>query len=194
MGNENATAEGEKFRAIYSGVIVDNADPLKLGRVRVRIQGLIEKSSWALPIGNPGSGAKKRGGIFVPPSGADVAIFFHAGDVDQPRYLGGNYGTGEVPGFLGGYDGEDVDPKDAALVPGWEGERYVVQVDERAGKERLFIRDKTTGDELLLDGAKGAIQLKATTLVNIVSDGVVNIEAPVLTLNGRPVAVGADPI
>ena len=175
------------------GVVTDNADPLNLYRVRVRIPGLIEPASaWAFPLGMPGGGSKRRGLAFGPEVGTEVAVFFNQGDVDHPYYMIGNWGTDEVPGPVGGYAGSDetaevVPSADAHDVIAMETKRYVIIIDDRVGKERLVLRDKNTGDQLLMDGVKGGIQVLATAMLHLKSMGSVVIDGAAVTIQGRAV-------
>lgn len=191
--------QGRKYTALYVGVVVDNADPERLGRARVRIEGLVEKSAWAFPLGHMRGGAKRLGAFAAPPPGAEVGVFFAAGDTDHPYFLPGAYGLGEVPGPVGGYrSGTDAPPPTSAAeathVTAFEGERYVVVLDERAGKERAFLRDKVTGDELLLDGVSKGVTLSATTALTLKATGLVSIEALQVLINGRLVKPAGPPI
>lgn len=170
-----------------------------LGRVRVRIEGLVQKSAWALPLGHTRGGSSKVGAFSVPPPGAEVGVLFHAGDVDHPYFLPAHYGRGEVPGPVGGYQGPgDPAPpataEEATKVLAFEGARYVVVVDEREGKERAVLRDKTTGDELVFDGVAKTVKLAATTSLTLKALGAVNIEALAVTINGRTVKPVGPPI
>jgi hypothetical protein len=199
---------GGKFRAIYVGVVTENADPLKVGRVRLRIPGLLEKSDWALPLGAVGGGTHRRGFYDPPDVGAEVAVFFHAGDPDKPCFLPGAWGAPggvrETPGPVGGYatplysgapgKPEEISPEDAPKVKSYETARWIMVFDDRAGKERLFIEDKKTGDHLLFDGVKSQVELRVTTLLRIVVDGICSINANQLTLNDRPVLPTSKPI
>ncbi len=182
---------GRKYTALYVGVVVDNADPLKLGRVRVKVQGLVEKSNWAFPLGTFGGGTKQRGGFRPPKKGADVGVMFNAGDVDAPYYLCGHWGEGEAPDYL---TTEDVAPEDADKVMVWEGDRYEVVADERPGKERFRIRDKKSNDEILMDGLKRGINIKGTSLVHIESTGGVVVDGASVTICDRPVIRNGKPI
>lgn len=200
---------GRKFTALYHGVVTNVADPERLGRVRVRVPGVVEpESDWALPMTN-GGGAKGRGIFDVPSVGSDVIVFFHAGEVDRPYYMGGNWGVPgpqrETPGFMGpargsaertGDDPEPVDPKDADKVKAWETARWLIVMDDRPGKERLFIRDKKTEDAIELDGRSGrmGISVLATTVLLLKCDGQVTIEGTAITLNGRVVMPTGKPI
>lgn len=194
---------GQKFCALYVGTVVDNADPEKLGRVRVRIPGICEPASaWAFPLG-AGGGTSHRGAYCPPDVRADVAVLFQAGDVERPFYIGGYWGAPdaglETPGPAGGYRGaedpvEDVSAADAPLVKALEGKRYIAIMDERAGKERLVLRDKVTDDEILFDGVQLGIRIKATTVLSLESDGVVSIKGLQVVVNGRPIINNGTPI
>jgi uncharacterized protein involved in type VI secretion and phage assembly len=178
--------------AAHLGVVVDNKDPKKLGRCRIRVPGLVEPASnWALPIGGLGGGVKGRGSFAAPKEGSDVVVMFLAGDVDAPVYFGGHYGEEERPAYL---DEENVAEADTHLVYVHETDRYEVVIDSRPGKGRLRLRDKKTNDEILMDGAKGGINISATSLVNIEAKGGVNIDGNAVTICERPVIRNGKPI
>src|SRR5215471_17336448 len=85
--------EGDRYLGLYVGVVVKRDDDEKLGRVRVRVPGLIEPASaWAFPLGTVGGGSDARGFYAVPEVGAEVGVLFHQGDVDHPYYLCGHWG------------------------------------------------------------------------------------------------------
>jgi len=91
-----------KFDSIYRGVIEDNDDPLKMGRVMVRIFGLhtskLTKTDtegiptsdlpWAEPVLSVLEGSMSGYGLWsVPLKGSHVMIFFESGNYTQPRYF-----------------------------------------------------------------------------------------------------------
>lgn len=83
------------------GVVVDNDDPLKMGRVRVRIYSIQQSKEdgikdeqllWAQPMF---LGAAYNSGQFIVPEVESVVlVIFEQGDKDTPLYLGGFYGVG----------------------------------------------------------------------------------------------------
>src|SRR5688572_9470618 len=82
-----------RYTALYIGHVVDRVDPECLGRVRVRIPGLVEPASaWAFPLGTVGGGSDRRGFFGVPEVNAEVGVLFHQGDIDHPYYLAGHWG------------------------------------------------------------------------------------------------------
>jgi len=76
----------------YCGVVLDTADPLKLGRIKVEVYGFWEGLDvalipWAIPGNNITAGSKTGGGFFsVPKVGAVVEIKFDNGNIYCPVY------------------------------------------------------------------------------------------------------------
>jgi hypothetical protein len=91
------------FQGLWNGVVVDDLDPKKLGRVKVRIFDLHDENTpvadipWAgacFPsafISSDGGNKNwKSGGFFqVPPIDALVHVMFQHGDPDFPIWMGG---------------------------------------------------------------------------------------------------------
>lgn len=74
----------------YIGKVVDNNDPQRLGRCRIRVYGVFEDTipnkdlPWALPefdfVGS------KKGSFIVPPVDTLVRVYFDDGDIYKPIY------------------------------------------------------------------------------------------------------------
>ena len=92
----------EQFNSFYRGVVEENNDPEKRGRVRVRIWGLhtenktktetegipTDELPWAEPCIPIFEGGISGFGMFgVPVQGSHVMIFFENGNYFQPRYF-----------------------------------------------------------------------------------------------------------
>jgi uncharacterized protein involved in type VI secretion and phage assembly len=86
-----------QFFGKYRGIVSDNDDPKKLGRIKARIPEVLGgvESGFALPCAPyAGNGS----GIFaVPPNGAGVWIEFEAGDVSRPIWSGCWWGENQLP-------------------------------------------------------------------------------------------------
>jgi uncharacterized protein involved in type VI secretion and phage assembly len=191
-----------QFLSVYDGVVTDRNDPFKVGRVRIRVPGLIEfPGVWALPMGMPGAGSATKGFFFVPEEGAEVSVFFKQGDVDHPRYLAGAWGrpngNPELPSSaLTAEDGTAYSKEEIPNVTVLETRRYEIVIDDNEGHERLAIRDKQSPDEdiIEIDSVNNGIRIKGTTAVRIESTGVVNLEGLQVIINGRVVRETGDPI
>jgi hypothetical protein len=187
--------------AIYDGVVKSRNDPLRVGRVRVVVPGLVEGDGvWAWPIGSPGSGSNARGFFFVPEVGADVAVLFKQGDPERARYLPGMWGLPEgvqqIPEAA-----RDLSPEDTPLVRAIDFTNYEVVVDERPGRETFRIRDKRSqegtdgnADIIEFDGVKRGITIRGTLAVQIESAGAININALQVRINKRIVRDTLEPI
>ena len=187
--------DGElRLDGLHVGEVVDREDPEGLGRVRVRIPGLVEPASaWAWPLGTVGGGSDRRGFFSVPEKGAEVGVLFHQGDVDHPHYLCGHWGKpdgqAEVPEPARG-----LSKADAPRVRALETERFLLWFDDREGKEALVVKDKKSGDQIEFDGKGMGITVKATSALMLKADGMVSIDAAVVQINGRLVMPGTKPI
>lgn len=87
-----------KYFGIYRGTVVENVDPMQLGRVSVIVPdvGSVTPSTWAMPC-VPIAG-KQMGTFMVPQIGAGVWVQFEGGDADYPVWTGGWWGiAAEVP-------------------------------------------------------------------------------------------------
>lgn len=209
MSSEKDGLPHERIRTLQTGVVTSNADPEGLGRVKFRINGLIEpESDWAWPLGGVGGGSHRRGFYSPPALGAEVGVLFHNGDTDRPYYLTGNWGAPdgvkETPGPVGGYatpkfDGspgepEAVLPEQMHMIQAYETARWILVFDDRPGKERCFLEDKKTGDHVLIDGANTNMDIKATGVLTIRADGMIVIDAPQVQIGGRLVSPSNKPI
>jgi uncharacterized protein involved in type VI secretion and phage assembly len=87
-----------KYWGKYRGTVVDNEDPMQLGRLLVQVPdvGGLTPSTWAMPC-LPMAG--KQAGVWVLPQiGAGVWVEFERGDISYPIWAGCWYGSAaEVP-------------------------------------------------------------------------------------------------
>ena len=183
-----------RYTGLYIGQVVDRADPERLGRVRVKVPGLVEPASaWAFPLGTVGGGSDRRGFFAVPEVGAEVGVLFHQGDVDHPYYLCGHWGkpdgATEVPEPV-----KSLSVAETPQVRAFETGRFLLVFDDRAGHEALVIKDKRSGDQLELDGAGMGITIEATSALILKADGIISIEGTTVVINGRLVLPGTKAI
>lgn len=89
--------EGPKFIGKFRGIVIDNVDPERRGRLLVRVQDVLETKeiSWALPaLPYVGKGV----GLFlIPPIDSRVWVEFEHGNTEYPIWAGGFWEENEAP-------------------------------------------------------------------------------------------------
>lgn len=81
----------------YRGTVVNNVDPLQIGRLQISCPAVLGESvlAWAMPC-SPYAG-DGEGLFLIPPIGANLWIEFEAGDPDKPIWSGGFWTVGRTP-------------------------------------------------------------------------------------------------
>ena len=88
----------EKYSGKYRGVVMNNIDPMQMGRIMVQVPDVtgLATSSWAMPC-VPVAGIQ-TGMYAIPIIGSGVWIEFEQGDPDYPVWVGCFWGSAaEVP-------------------------------------------------------------------------------------------------
>ncbi len=162
----------EEFSGVLLGIVEDRDDPQREGRIRVSFPTFADRLDgfWA-PIAVPMAG-NGRGFRFCPEIGDECLVAFDRNDPDHPY----------IVGFL--HNGVDKLP---APDP---QERVIATVN---GHSIIFRDpDPNKGDKgalIIRDGHGTSIEMTNAHL-KIAAVGQLDITAPILTLNGRPVAGG----
>jgi hypothetical protein len=94
----DAGGDGEKYYGKYRGLVLDNVDPMQMGRILAMVPDVSSMlpTSWCMPC-VPGGGLM-AGMLVVPSIGAGVWIEFEQGDPDYPIWSGCFWGSAaEVP-------------------------------------------------------------------------------------------------
>ena len=92
-----------RFYGKYRGFVVDNADPEKLGRLKLRVPSVLGDevvTGWAMPC-VPYGGEANQGMLFIPEREAGVWVEFEEGDLEFPIWVGSFWskpgGESELP-------------------------------------------------------------------------------------------------
>jgi uncharacterized protein involved in type VI secretion and phage assembly len=136
--------ESPKFYGVYRGTVVNNIDPLQIGRIMALVPDVsgLTPTTWAMPC-VPIAG-KQMGTFMVPQIGSGIFVQFEGGDPDRPVYMGGWWGdAAEVPALA------------LAGVPG--DPNIVIQTTLQ---NAIVVSD--------LPGPTGGIMLKSTTGATII--------------------------
>lgn len=100
-------SDGDPVRTFfgkYRGTVINNIDPLQLGRLLVQVPDVIglTPSTWAEPcVPLAGPTGPPMGVYLVPPIGAGVWVEFEQGDPDHPIWVGCRWGSkADVPAIV----------------------------------------------------------------------------------------------
>jgi uncharacterized protein involved in type VI secretion and phage assembly len=108
----------------YRGVVTDNKDPEKLGRLKVKVPSVLDTLElWAMPC-VPYAGPSV-GLMSLPPADAGVWVEFEGGDPSYPVWVGCYWHKGEIP--------EDGKPD----IKIWKTDKLSVKLDDSADEMAL---------------------------------------------------------
>lgn len=146
------------------GLVTDNKDPQKLGRVKVKIPVLSEQDqTYWVPIVMQGAG-KNRGWFFIPEPDDEVLVLFEHGDLDRPLVIGALWnGKDHAP---------DANPdpftNDHRVIKSRQGSRILF---DDGGEPKIVIEDGTKKARITIDSKNNKIVIEAL-------DGDVCFQAP----------------
>jgi hypothetical protein len=147
-----------RFFGKYRGIVVDDKDPARLGRLRVKVPSVLGPevvTGWATPC-LPYGGAADRGLLFVPERESAVWVEFEEGDLEFPIWVGtfwtrpGSDSQLPRPQAADGSDRETVqDPPTRKIIKTVKG--HTVQFEDADGEESVLVREGTHGHRITLD-------------------------------------------
>ena len=155
-------ADRRTFFGKYQGVVSDNRDPDKRGRIKARVVDIFgdDESGWALPC------APFGGFCALPKVGAGVWIEFMRGDPDYPIWSGCWWGAGsELPSVLG------PSPEKKVVLETEGGNRIIF--DDSPGSSGIILETaggqkiKLTSNGIELDNGNGATIKLSGSSVNV---------------------------
>ncbi|MBI3722431.1 hypothetical protein HY251_00520 [bacterium] len=153
-------AQASKIYGLVVGIVTNNKDPDKLGRVKVKFPWLDDTvESWWARICYP-MGGKERGYWWIPELEDEVLVGFEHGDVRFPYIVGSLYNGMDKPPkaddvtstfagteydhgaySCGGRDFNEDGKNDLRFIRSRSGNLLVF--DDKDGKEKVTITDKT---------------------------------------------------
>jgi uncharacterized protein involved in type VI secretion and phage assembly len=165
-----------KVYGVVVGIVQSVDDPLKIGRVQLHFPWLSDdsQSQWAR-VATLMAGPD-RGSWFMPETGDEALVAFEHGDVEHPFVLG----------FL--WNGKDRPPQTDTkirLLHTVNGHEIEISDPPVRGGDKGHVRIKDAhGNQIEL--ANGRISITGVSLVEI--------KAPQVVVNGRPVVPATSPI
>ena len=139
---------------VVVGVVTNNQDPEKMGRVKVRFPWLsdADESNWAR-VASPMAG-KDRGLFLLPEVDDEVLVAFEHGDLRFPYVVGSLWNGSDAPPAVNG-DGKN----NVRVIKSRSG--HVVRLTDEDGKEKIEIVDKSGKNSIVIDTAENTLTVTA---------------------------------
>jgi uncharacterized protein involved in type VI secretion and phage assembly len=155
------TAEAESTR-VYEpviGIVTDNKDPQKLGRVKVKIPVLSDTDTtfWA-PIIMSGAG-KNRGWFFIPEVDDEVLILFEHGDIHRPLVVGSLWNGKDKPPDKnpGGNPRRVVKSRQGSKIT-FDDDQMKIIIEDGGGKGRITF--DSNANKIIIEALDGDVCLQ----------------------------------
>ena len=142
------------------GLVVDNRDPDKLGRVKVRFPTLPgQDTSWWAPIAALGAG-KDRGWFFLPEIEDEVLVVFEHGDFSRPVVLGALWNGVDAPPARngGGNEKRTLVSRTGSRIE-LDDDKGTVTIEDGGKNGRIVI--DSGANKVTLEAMKGDLVLQA---------------------------------
>jgi uncharacterized protein involved in type VI secretion and phage assembly len=153
------------------GIVTNNQDPDKLGRVKVKYPWLSddEESHWAR-LSVPMAGAA-RGTYFLPEVDDEVLVGFEHGDLRFPYVLGALWNGKDAP------PADNADGKNnVRIIQSRSG--HIIKLNDEDGKESIEIVDKTGKNSIILDAAKNTLTITSDKDITLsATKGTIKLDA-----------------
>lgn len=153
--NINAFPKSETQTAI----VMENADPDGLGRIRVQMpwQQITGAMTPWIRIVTPHAGADK-GFHFIPEIGEEVLLGFEGGNAEHPFMLGSLYNGGATAGAF------QSDANDIKTIRTRSG--HTIELNDTDGEEKIQIYDNE-GSIIIFDTQAKSLTINATETIDI---------------------------
>lgn len=210
-GHADTHAGAGKIYGVVVGIVTNNQDPEKLGRVKVKFPWLtdLDESHWAR-LATLMAG-KDRGSFYLPEVDDEVLLVFEHGDVRFPYIIGMLWNGKDTPHYDNSDGKNDLraitsrsghefvfnDNDQAGKVVIHTKKNHVITLDDSAGGEKISVVDKTGSNSVVIDSNQNSIAIKSglkltieSTMIEIKASGMMKIEAgAILEIKGALVKI-----
>ena len=156
-----------RFYGKYRGLVVNNADPERLGRLKLQVPSVLGDNvvtGWAMPCVPYGGGAD-QGMLFIPEVGAGVWVEFEEGDLEFPIWVGTYWskpgGNSELPkpnDPQGKEQSSVQSPPTRKIIKTNKG--HTIQLEDSGVDERIIISDGQSENRIVFSKNGIAIENK----------------------------------
>ena len=163
----------------YVGIVVDNNDPEKLGRCRIRVYSVFggdipdDMLPWAIPEFNFVGSLK--GSFIVPQIGATVKVVFERGEINLPKYSTKVLNIHQLPSRK-----DDNYPNNMIFFETDNGDSFEIN---RITSETTFIHN--TGTQITIN-QDGTIDIHSSKKINVTHDDNLFVDGIINPLDAEP--------
>lgn len=184
-----------RYHGKYRGLVVDNADPERLARLRLRVPSVLGDkvvTGWALPCA-PYGGMDNQGLLAVPDVGAGVWVEFEEGDLEFPVWVGTFWskpgGTSELPkaNRADGSGSSSPAPPTRKILKTAKG--HTIQIEDADGSDLVLIHEATHKHTVALDATGITITDGSGNFVKMTADAFTLHSATAFTIDAPGKAV-----
>lgn len=176
-----------RIDSVVVGIVTNNNDPEKLGRVKVKLPFLSDEETFWAPVLLPSSG-KERGVSMLPQPDEQVIVAFENGDPSYPIVLGSMFNGKDTPGEeMAVQDGSFALKSDKkALIAAKED--IALRTDQ--GKWLIDVKGGEIIENVKTPGNykgtfDGKYELTASQAVTIESKMSITLKAPSITIEAQ---------
>jgi uncharacterized protein involved in type VI secretion and phage assembly len=201
-----AASRAGRMYGVVVGVVTNNQDPEKMGRVKLRFPWLnqTDESNWAR-VATMMAG-QDRGTWFLPEVGDEVLVAFEHGDVQFPYVIGALWNGVDTPprDNADGKNSErviksrsghelifgDEDGKEKVEIKTKAGHQLLL--DDTSGSEKITIVDKSGNNKIELDTAANSIAFTGQTKISLKAQQIEITADTSLTMKSQQIEISAD--
>jgi len=203
--------QAKNLYGVAIGIVTNNKDPDKLGRVKLNLPWREDKSEsdW-VRVASPMAG-NGRGMVFYPEVNDEVLVACDHGDINRLYVIGALWNSKDLPPKTSSSGKNDIrkiksrsgheltfddTPKQEKIEIITNGGHRIV-LDDSSGKEKIEIADKTGNNRITIDSVQNSIVMECSMKLTIKAS-VIEIEGTTslnlksnafLTIQGLPVKI-----
>jgi uncharacterized protein involved in type VI secretion and phage assembly len=200
---ENGDRAVGRTYGVAAGIITNNHDPEKQGRLKVKFPWLSDnnETDWIRMTTFMAGGG--RGSFFLPEVGDEVLVAFDQGNINSPYVIGALWNGVDTPPETNSdgknnlrkiksrsgheiiFNDDNTAKQEKIEIHTNAGHKVVL--DDSAGQEKIEIIDKSGNNKFTIDSVQNSINIESTVKLNIKAN-IVEIEGTTsLTLKSNTV-------